>query len=157
MKPNPAYIARLKEAINTTPYFSHLAMEMRDIGMGYSTFEIQIAEKHMHTSGAVHGGVFTSIVDSAAYWSLHFGIEDDCTGMISVDLKLNFLAPASSGKLIAEGSQIKLGKTLGYAEARVSNEEGRILAHGTSTLMVRPGKQMIGDSSFPPKFIEDSS
>jgi len=154
MKPNPEYIKRLKQIINNAPYFSLLSMEMRDIGLGYSTFAINIDKKHMQPFGAVHGGVLTSIIDSAAFWAAYYGIEDQTTGLVSVDLKLNFLAPALSGRLIAEGRQIKLGKTLGYAEAKVLNEKGQILAHGTSTLMVLPGKGIIGDSTFPAKFIE---
>ena len=61
-------------------------------------------------------------------------------------------APAVSGKLIAKGAQIKLGKTLGYAEARVTDEEGRLLAHGTSTLMILPNNGLILDRLLPPKF-----
>ncbi len=154
MKPNPEYVKRIKQIINNSPYFSLLSMEMRDIGVGYSIFEIDIDKKHMQPFGAIHGGVFASIIDAAAFWAAYYGIEDRTSGLISVDLKLNFLAPASSGRLVAEGRQIKLGKTLGYAEAKVSNEKGRILAHGTSTLMVLPGKGIIGDPSFPAKFIK---
>jgi uncharacterized protein (TIGR00369 family) len=74
--------------------------------------------------------------------------------MTSVDLKLNYLAPAESGKLVAEGRQIRLGKTLGYAEAKVTSESGKLLAHGTSTLMILHGKGSMADLSFPSKFLD---
>jgi uncharacterized protein (TIGR00369 family) len=101
-----------------------------------------------------HGGVFSSIIDAAAFWAVYCGIEDQEAGMTTVDLKLNYLAPAASGKLIASGRQIKLGRTLGYAEAEVLDENGKILAHGTSTLIILPGKAVKADSPLPPKFIE---
>ena len=69
-------------------------------------------------------------------------------------MKLNYLAPAVSGKMIAKGHQIKLGKTLGYSEARVNDENGKLLAHGNLTAMIIPGKSPIADPPFPPKFIE---
>jgi uncharacterized protein (TIGR00369 family) len=71
----------------------------------------------------------------------------------TVDLKLNYLAPARAGRLIARGRRIKLGKALGYAEATVTAEDGKILAHGTSTLMVLEGKAPRMDTPFLPKFV----
>jgi uncharacterized protein (TIGR00369 family) len=67
-------------------------------------------------------------------------------------MKLNFLAPARTGKLVAEGRRIKLGQTLGFGEARVEDEEGKLLAHGVGTFMVLPGQGL--PQSFPPKFLD---
>ena len=155
-KPNPEHINRLIRFINTSPYFTHLSMELREIGVGHATFEIDLSKKLHHPFGAVHGGVLASIIDSAAFWALFYAMEDQNAGMTSVDLKLNYLAPAVSGKLITRGRQIKLGRTLGYAEAEVTDENGRILAHGTSTVMVLPGKAPTADPPFPPKFIDSA-
>ena len=112
-----------------------------------------VSKKHLQPFGMVHGGVFASIIDAAAFWALFYEIEDQNAGATTVDLKLNYLAPAASGKLIARGRQIKLGKTLGYAEAEVIDVNGKILAHGTSTLIVLAGKGLTSDSPLPPKFI----
>ncbi len=76
--------------------------------------------------------------------------------MTTVDLKVNYLAPASQGVMIATGQRIKLGKTLGLAEATVTDEEGRILAHGTSTLIILPNFPFRGPTPLPPKFLETS-
>jgi hypothetical protein len=75
--------------------------------------------------------------------------------MTTVDLKVTYLAPAASGRLIARGRRIKLGKTLGLGEAEVSDENGRILAHGTSILMILPDFPFQIDKAVPPKFIEE--
>jgi len=69
-------------------------------------------------------------------------------------LKLNYLSPAVSGKAIAEGRQIKLGNTIGYAEGQVKDESGKLIAHGTSTLMILPGEAPVADPPFPPKFLQ---
>ena len=153
-KPNPEYIKRIHEIVNHCPYFELLSMKLQDMGIGYSVLEIDLAKKHLQPYGMVHGGVFASMIDAAAFWSVYFGIEDQSAGLITVDLKLNFLEPATSGKLIARGRQIKVGGTLGYAEAEVTDETGKVLTHGTSTVLISPGKAIKGDPPLPPKFID---
>ena len=152
--PNPEYIKRMREIVNTCPYFELLSMKLLDMGIGYSVLEIDLTQKHLQPFGMVHGGVFSSIIDAAAFWAVYPGIEDPAAGMTTVDLKLNYLAPAASGKLIARGHQIKVGRTLGYAEAKVVNQDEKILVHGTSTVIILPGKAIEGDPPLPPKFIE---
>ena len=152
--PNPEYIKRISEIVSTCPYFELLSMKLVDAGIGYSSLEIDLANKHLQPFGKVHGGVFASIIDAAAFWSVYFGIEDPAVGLTTVDLKLNYLAPAVSGKLIARGCQIKLGRTLGYAEAEVLDQTGKILAHGTSTVIIMPGRAVEGEPPLPPKFID---
>ena len=151
-KLNPEYIERVTEFVNHSPYFELLSMKLLDVGLGFSLLEVSLAEKHLQPFGFVHGGVYASIIDAAAFWSLFCGIEDPNAGATTVDLKLNYLAPAASGKLIAKGRQIKLGKTLGYAEATVTDENSRLLAHGTSTLMILPGNGLAMSPPLPPKF-----
>ena len=139
-KINPVYIKRVNQMVNRSPYFELLSMEIKEVGLGFSVLGIELAQKHLQPFGMVHGGVFASIIDAAAFWAIFYDIDDQDAGATTVDLKLNYLAPAASGKLLAKGRQIKLGKTLGYAEAEVTDENGKILAHGTSTLMLLPGK-----------------
>ena len=82
----------------------------------------------------------SSIIDSAASWALFYGIEDENAGLTSVNLNLNYLSPVKEGKLVAEGRQIKLGNTLGYGICQVSDTGGKLLAYGTLTVMILPGK-----------------
>ncbi len=151
--PNPEHVARLADVINSSPYFELISMKIREIGVGYSLFEIDLGKKHLQPFGLVHGGVFASLIDTAASWALFYAIEDQTAGLTSVDLKLNYLAPAISGNLIAKGRQIKVGKTLGYAEAEVTDLDGKILAHGTSTIMILQGKAPTAEPPLPAKFI----
>ena len=94
-----------------------------------------------------------SIIDTAASWAMFYAIEDQDGGMTSVDLKVNYLAPAVSGKLIAKGRQIKVGGTIGYGKAELTDESGKILAHGTSTIMILTGKTPTADPPLPDKFL----
>ncbi|MFC1833274.1 PaaI family thioesterase [Thermodesulfobacteriota bacterium] len=150
---NPEYVKQVSSVANGSPYFRLLSMEIVKIGIGSCLIEINLQEKHLQPFGVVHGGVFATIIDAAAFWGVYGGV-DEKSGMTSVDLKLNYLAPATTGKLIAKGRQIKLGRTLALGEAEVTDQDGKILAHGTSTLMVIPGFTFVHKADLPSKFIE---
>jgi uncharacterized protein (TIGR00369 family) len=151
-KLNPEYVRIVSAAANRSPYFSLMSMELKDFAKGSSLVEIELQEKHLQPFGVVHGGVFSTIIDAAAFWAVYPEVDEDA-GMTSVDLKLNYLAPATAGKLVAAGRCIKLGKTLGLGEATVTDQDGRVLAHGTSTLIVLPGISFAHDGPLPRKFL----
>lgn len=150
---NPHYVEVVTQGVNGSPYFILLSMKLLQFDIGRSLLEITLDTKHLQPFGVVHGGVFSSIIDAAAFWAV-FGEVDEHCGMTSVDLKLNYLAPASRGKLIASGRRIKMGKTLGLADVEVRDEQGRILAHGTSTLIIVPGLPFHTEGGLPVKFVE---
>lgn len=153
-KINPDYMKKITEAVNESPYFSLLSMKLVEFDVGYSLLEIPAAEKHIQPFGVVHGGVFATIVDAAAFWAVYPGVDEN-VGMTSVDLKLNYLAPAVPGsKLIARGRCVKLGKTLGLGEAEVMDAQGRILTYGSSTLMMLPDFPFKTREPLPAKFVE---
>jgi uncharacterized protein (TIGR00369 family) len=149
---NPEYVRTISSITNNCPYFELLSMSILELEMGSSLLEIDLGNKHLQPFGMVHGGVFASIIDAACFWAIFLeAAEGD--GMTTVDLKLNYLAPAGAvGKLVAR--RIKLGKTLGLADATITDQDGKMLAHGTSTLMVIPNMDFGSGDGLPPKFLE---
>ena len=69
-------------------------------------------------------------------------------------MKLNYLAPASSGIFIAKGNVLKSGKTLCLSEATIIDQKNKLLAHGTATMMVLQSLQIQDQSSLPVKFLD---
>ena len=152
-KLNPAYAAAVAAQVNRCPYFTLLSMTIAELGEGTSRLEVAVQEKHHQPFGMVHGGVFSSLVDATAFWAV-FPLLAEGLGLTTVEMKLNYLAPAVTGRMTAVGRCLKLGKTLALGEAQIQDDEGRLLAHGTATLMVLPGLSLREASGFPPKFIE---
>ncbi len=146
---NPRYTEALAILVNRCPYFSLLSMEIKDLQRGTCLLEIRLGEKHLQPFGMVHGGVIASIVDSVAFWAAFSEVEEG-KGLTTVEMKLNYLAPAQRGKLVAQGQRIKMGKTLALGEAHVRNEEGVLVAHGTATMMVVPDLRIEGYENLPP-------
>ena len=151
-KLNPAYVQAVRETVSDSPFFRHLSMTIREMDIGCAVVDLDVDTEHLQAFGYVHGGVYASAIDTAAFWSAFCELEEG-TGITTVDLKVNYLAPVKAGKLTAEGKRIKMGKTLGLAEATVKDVQGRVVAHGTSTLIVLPGFGLAGGPALPPKFL----
>jgi len=148
---NPEWIETVKTQVNQCPYFQLLQMTLREIGWGSSRIEIEVEQRHLQPFGMVHGGVFASLIDATGFWAV-FSQAAPAAGMTTVELKINYLAPADTGRLIAKGKCLKLGRSLGLGEARVEDASGRLLAHGTTTLMVQSHLTLEDQASFPVKF-----
>ena len=136
---NPLYRERLFALIDGSPFVRHMAMRITDLTWGGATFELAPAEFRLQPFGVVHGGNIATLIDSATFWACFLSMDSDDDGLASVDVKLNYLAPARVEPLSCTGTLIKAGKTLSYAEAEVRTGDGRLIAHGTSTLMRLPG------------------
>lgn len=150
---NPEYVKMVAREVGKCPYFRLLSMEIRDLEWGKSYLEVAIQAKHLQPFGMVHGGVYASLVDAAAFWAVYPQVEEG-VGMTTVEMKLNYLAPASEGVFVGKGKCIKVGKTLCLGEAAVEDQAGNLLAHGTATMMVLGDLRLHADNPFPPKFLE---
>ncbi len=138
-QPNDDYINKLIEMVNTSPYPRHLRMELVSISVDQSVVKLKTEQCHLQPFGIVHGGVLATLIDTATFWSVFLRLPEDA-GLVNIDLKLNYLKSVSTGAMTAQGRCIRAGRSINYAEASVKDKEGNLIAHGTSTLMVLPGK-----------------
>jgi uncharacterized protein (TIGR00369 family) len=152
-KINPDYVGAVIALANDCPFFRLLSMTIRELGKGHCLMEATVDEKHFQAFGYVHGGVYASLIDTAAFWAAFCDLDEDA-GITTVDLNVNYLAPVHSGKLLARGRLIKLGKTLALGEAEITTGAGKLVAHGTSTIIVIPGLSVTKGKNLPPKFLE---
>ena len=98
----------------------------------------EIAQQH----GYVHAGVVSAIVDTAGGYAGYSLFPEDST-VLTVEFKLNLLAPADGDRLVAEGRVIKPGRTLAITQGEVHAERGgkrTLVALMQQTLMVMHGK-----------------
>ena len=139
LTPNPEYSSEIISIVNSSPYPSHMSMRLMSLELDRATVELEIENCHLQPYGIVHGGVLSTLIDTATFWSVFMRIPEDC-GLVNIDLKLNYLQAVATGKLIAEGYAIRSGRSISYAEAKVFNEDNELIVHGTSTLKILPGK-----------------
>lgn len=156
-KLNQEHIEKIMDLINNGPFFQLLSIKICELRLGYCRLEISLDTKHMNSFGGLHGGVYASLIDSAAYWAVYCDLDEN-VGLISIDLKVDNLSTTKDGKLIVEGKRIKAGNTICLSEATVMDINGKYLAYGTSKQMVTHNLQAINQvilGSIPPKFIAE--
>jgi uncharacterized protein (TIGR00369 family) len=148
------------DLINEGPYFSLLSLNVRTIEAGRCTLEISLGKKHLNIFGSLHGGVYASAIDTAAYFASYYSVPED-KGLISIDLHVDNISAIQHGTLIVEGKSIKTGRTVCFSEATIRDEAGTLLAHGTSKQLVTQRLQTIdhvlatiGLDALPPKFCD---
>jgi len=149
---NPAYVEELKKVVKKSPYPRHMSMVLDHIEIDRADIVIHLAECHLQPYGIVHGGVIATLIDTATFWAAFLRIPDP-DGLVNIDLKLNYLQPVIDGRLTARGTCLWPGNTISYSEAKVFDNNGKLIAHGTSSLMVLKGKGLKLEAA---KFLEDS-
>ena len=139
---NPEYANCLKEIANEGSYLKLLPMEITELSYGYCKVETKLSEKLNNPFGNTHGGVFASLIDVATYWATYAAIAEE-KGITTIDLQMDNIGSSKAKQLVAKGQLIKLGKTLCLAEAIVTDENNKLLAHGKSKILIVSGLQLI--------------
>ena len=104
---------------------------------GRVVVEMPAAGFHYNPLGTVHGGVISTLLDTAAACAVHTTL---AVGELytSVDLTVKFLRPVTieSGLLACEGTVIQRGRRTALAQAQLTDSAGRLVAHATSTCLI---------------------
>ncbi len=152
---NPKWVDFVKLVVNGSGYFKNQNMKIVDLKYGESFVEIELNRKHLQGYGYVHGGVYSALIDSAGFFAVYTRVEGDDSAA-TIEMKVNYLSSVKSGKLLAYARCITLGKSIGLAEVSIKNEEAKLLAHGTVTVMVKSALKNLTVTNLPPKFTESN-
>jgi len=107
---------------------------------GRVVFSVEPAEYHYNPIGMVHGGLASTLCDSAMGCAIQSTLPAG-VGYTTLELKVNFVRPLTiaTGLVLCEGKVINVGGRVGTAEARVTDRAGKLYAHATTTcLIMRP-------------------
>jgi uncharacterized protein (TIGR00369 family) len=104
---------------------------------GSVTIELDPQEFHYNPLGTVHGGVISTLLDTAAACSVHSTLPAG-VGYTSLDLNVKFLRAITlaSGHLTCTGSVLQRGRRTALAEARLTDAQGKLAAHATSSCLI---------------------
>ena len=84
-----------------------------------------------------HGGILATLIDVAADFSL---VTHTRRGVPTIDIRIDYHAPAMPGDLVARGKIVKLGRQFSTAEASIFDANGTLLASGRGTYFTAPPK-----------------
>ena len=117
-----------------------LGLSLDHVDEGEATVSIAVEPKHRNLMGTLHGGMISTLADTATGVAMGTTLEDGTTWTTTA-LNVTFLAPGRSGRVRAVGRVVKRGKTFGYAEADVVDDDGRLLARATATFAILPERR----------------
>ena len=138
---DPDYVRRVRKSFEGQPAMSRLfGATMVSVAPGTTEIHIPLQPDFMQHMGNVHGGIIGALADSAAGYAaltlLEAGLE-----VVTVEYKINFVAPAFGDLLIGRGSVVRAGRTLQVCVAEIfAVKEGaeKLCAYMTTTMMAVP-------------------
>lgn len=134
---DPDFEARVRASFARQGAMRLIGARMGRLEAGYCEIELPYRDDLTQQHGLYHGGFTSAIADSACGYAAYtlFGAQDS---VMTVEYKINFLAPAAGDRLVASARAKKSGRTLTVCEFEVmaSTCEGQSLcACGLATMI----------------------
>lgn len=121
-----------------------LGMQIVEWGDDHAVVELVIGEQHLNRSGIVHGGVLTSLLDTAlSLAGLYCPVPGHVRRGMTLSLTSTFIAPARAGVLRAVGRRRGGGRATFMASGEVLDEAGSVVAMGEGAFRVRRDSQSL--------------
>jgi len=129
--------AMIAGEIPAPPSARTLSFEIVEVGDGYVRYEGRPRADLLNPLGVVHGGWALTLIDTVTACAVHSRLPAG-VGYTTIETKANFsraIRP-DTGPVRAEAKVVTLGRQIGTAEGWLKDEQGRVLVHGTSTIMI---------------------
>jgi len=96
---------------------------------------MKVGKEVTQLAGFAHGGVSAALIDSAVGLAICTMI-DQRSEITTIDLQVNFLAPADPGSLTARGRVVHKGKRTAVGDCKVTDQHGKLVSRGTATYLI---------------------
>ncbi|MFJ8684713.1 PaaI family thioesterase [Streptomyces anulatus] len=116
-----------------------LDFALDEVEHGRAVFSLAPGEEHYNPIGSMHGGVFATLLDSAAGCAVQSTLPQGMA-YTSLDLTVKFLRPVTvdTGRVRAVGTVVSGGRRTALAQAQLLDAADRLLAHATSSCLLFP-------------------
>jgi acyl-CoA thioesterase len=131
----------MRQRSDPSIYYGYLGMKLEELGEGTSRFRMSVSSRLFNAGGVVHGGALASIADAAVAAALATLVDPASQDMFTVEMKINFLAPARDGEIVAQAEIVQKGRSVAVGESLVYDGEGRLLAKAMATYLIRERKK----------------
>ena len=121
LPPDPQYATRVRESFDRQKAMRLIDARLVTVAPGACTIEVPYRDDLTQQHGYFHAGIVGMIVDSAGGYA-GFTLFPVGASVLTVEYKLNLLAPAAGERLIAEASVVKPGRTLAITRGEVYAE-----------------------------------
>ncbi|MBR4833758.1 MAG: PaaI family thioesterase [Thermoguttaceae bacterium] len=100
-----------------------LGAELVEAGVGTARVELTLRPEHMNGVGVCQGGVLFSLADFAFAAACNYAEES----IVGIEVSISYCKTVKTGKIIAEAKEIARTRSTAVAEARVTDETGKLL------------------------------
>ncbi|MFQ5955864.1 MAG: PaaI family thioesterase [Kiloniellales bacterium] len=138
--PNPAFEADVREGFARQGAMAHLGAELMRVEPGYVEIALPFRQEVTQQHDYIHGGVIATIADTAGGFAA-FSLMPAGTYPLTVEFKINLLAPARGERVIARARVKRPGRTLTVTEGEVFAVDGgteRLCATMLQTIICLP-------------------
>jgi uncharacterized protein (TIGR00369 family) len=125
------------------PVAELIGLELERAEAGETVFTLDAEERHSNPMGTIHGGILCDIAD-AAMGMAYFSTLEPGESFTTLELRINFLRPFWTGRLVARGRVVSRGRTVGMTECEIEDEQGRLIAKASSTCLTLRGEAAAG-------------
>lgn len=122
--------------VSVNKFIVHTGIEIHDISDGECELYINVEEHHEQQNGFLHGGMTATLIDVATGISA-YSVAPEGKNVVTADLKVQYLHPATSNKIIAKGKVIKAGRFMVFTEAQIFDvlpEGNKLVAVGQAIM-----------------------
>jgi uncharacterized protein (TIGR00369 family) len=122
------------------PISQTMSFWITEVGDGFAAFEGEPGQHLLNPMGSVHGGWALTLIDSVGGCAGHSLLPRD-SGYTTIETKGNFARPITkdTGRVRAEAHVVAQGRQVISSEAIVLSRDGKVLAHGITSILVFSG------------------
>ena len=144
---DPGYEERVRASFARQPFMAHIGAQLSEVGPGFCEIRVPYAPELTQQHDFIHGGVGGTIADDAGGYAAYTLMPADST-VLTVEYKLNLLAPGKGDVVIARANVIRPGRTLTVCTAEVTaliGDSSNLCATALMTIMRLDGKPDAAD------------
>jgi uncharacterized protein (TIGR00369 family) len=134
---DPDFAARVRASFERQAAMRLIGARLAVVEPGYTEIELDYRDDLTQQKGYVHGGIVGMIADSACGYAA-YSLMPATSSLVTVEYKINLLAPAVGARLRARGEVLKPGRSLSVTRGEVLTDRGTLVALMQQTLMMLP-------------------
>lgn len=144
---DPHFAERVTASFRQQTVMATLGAELRQVDPGAVTIGLPYRADLCQQHGFMHAGMLTTVVDSACGYAA-LSLMPPEVGVLSVEFKVNFLAPAAGDLFLARGQVVRSGRSISVCTGEVlalARGEEKLVAVMQATMMAVAGRDDIRD------------
>src|SRR3972149_2797956 len=138
MRLPPSRVKSQLRKFKNTPFAQNLGIKIVKLKPGYAELSLAYQKRITQPYGFMHGGAIAALADTAAATSIHTLLEPE-DKMVSIEMKVNYIAPVTKGRIFAGAKVIHKGRKTAVPDVDIKDSEGKLCAKSIVTYMLFPG------------------